>query len=198
VLRYRRATAAAAGFGLVIVLALVAVLAGRPQVPHADGAGVLAAYDAPIREVMGIDVPGNGGQTRYTFGTPLCQAVAGSAPVVRRVGPAATIGTGTTVLGARIRTFTWSEANTPIGSVGGFPPALVEDMLAPVAGYAVGSACDARPGQPFTELLVGLELTGEDGGGWDGILVEYDVGGRAEILRIDRGMFICGPSYPCG
>lgn len=183
---------------MAILFVAVVVLAGRSGEPHADGDGVLAGYGSPTREAMAIDAEANGGATTYTFGTPLCQAVDGPPPVLRAVRPASTVGSGTGVVGVRVRTFTPSDTDTPLGSTAGFPPPTVSSAaLADPAGFAVTSACTHAPGQPYTELLVGLELRSPDGGGWDGILVDYDVAGESRTVRIERGMFICGASSPC-
>jgi hypothetical protein len=100
-------------------------------------------------------------------------------------------------LGAVVRTYAPSDADVPIVSVAGFPPPAGPSMRAPedVAGYVVATPCDASPADRYTELLIGLRRVGSEGGGWDGILVTYEADGRAYVLEIERGMYICGTAH---
>jgi hypothetical protein len=123
----------------------------------------------------------------------------GPAPVIRSIGASATVGSGFAYLGSLVRTFTWTSDHTAIGSVTGFPPPaefVAPDIPSDPVGYAVLTPCDATLEEGYTELLVGLALTGPDGGGWEGILVEYEVNDRVRVVEIQRGMKICGISVP--
>ena len=129
---------------------------------------------------------------------PLCLAQGTTPALITNVAPAATIGSGFTSLGAKLRTFTWTNQTTPLMGVFGYPPPDVPpDTLKDPAGFQVTMSCPEHLvlGQPYTELLVGLGLApGDDGGGWHGVLVRYTVGGAEHELEIDNDWFICGTS----
>jgi hypothetical protein len=185
---------------LVALLLVVTAAAGHGGGPdrHRDGDGPLAGFDGPVSESMSIDASFDGGR-EFTYGTRLCHSGDGPAPVIRSIGASATVGSGFAYLGSLVRTFTWTSDHTAIGSVTGFPPPaefVAPDIPSDPVGYAVLTPCDATLEEGYTELLVGLALTGPDGGGWEGILVEYEVNDRVRVVEIQRGMKICGISVP--
>ena len=111
------------------------------------------------------------------------------------VRPVKVDGGGLRYLGSRVRTFTPTEADTPIVSIGGWPPPedAVPDQLSPIAGFGVATPCAATSvGPTYTELLLGFERVGEDGGGWEGLYVDYLVNGERKTLQIDHDMRSAG------
>lgn len=197
-MRNRRAMAKAAVLlTAFVVVALAFAVAGSQPAHHLDGAGALASLNGPGSESMAIN-PAVTGYIRYTYGFRLCRAGEGDPGVIRGVAPKATVGTGFAYLGSRVRTFRPTDTHTPIISTDGFPPpeAMVPDHLDDAIGRGVATSCDAPYLDEYTELLVGLELTSPDGGGWQGILIAYDVDGRQSVLEVDRGLLLCGTSYP--
>lgn len=75
------------------------------------------------------------------------------------------------------------------------PGDVVPDALADIQGYAVTTRC-SQPADsaPYTELMIGLGLQGDDEGGWQGIEVAYTVAGHHRVLVLDHDLFICGPA----
>jgi hypothetical protein len=67
-----------------------------------------------------------------------------------------------------------------------------------VEGYAVDTPCSNGPREAYTELLVGFALESDDGGGWKGINVTYEVDGRTRTVTLDHDLLICGRSVECG
>ncbi len=146
---------------------------------------------------MSIDTAASG-DTRYSYGLRLCIARGTDSAVIRGVAPKVTVGSGFAYLGSRIRTFRPTASHTPFISWPGSPPpeAIVPDPLDDAIGRAVTTSCDTPYLDEYTELLIGLELTSPDGGGWQGILIDYDVGGRRSVLEVSRGLLLCGASHP--
>jgi hypothetical protein len=181
----------------LVAIGLAVAIAGAPPARHRDGDGPLASLNEPGGGSMAVDVDAADSR-RFTFGLRLCRSGAGPAPVIRRIAPRATVGSGFAYLGSRVRTFRHVPGHTGIISVEGFPPdpAVVPDQLSDAIGYHVTTSCDTDIADGYTELLVGLELTSADGGGWDGLLVEYEFRGSFRSLEINHGMFVCGTVYP--
>jgi len=111
-------------------------------------------------------------------------------------------GRGFTFLGAAVRQFTLTPEHTFIISTDPWPPptSVVPDPVKAVSGLAVsGPPCSLyQNGSPYTELLIGLGVTSPDGGGWEGIEITYNVGGRRHVLLLDHDLMICGTSVDCG
>lgn len=189
-------------FGIVAILSLaLAVIAGWVLLQggaHPDGGGELGSLGVPVHDGMRVD-PASG-DTAWTFGVPLCLAAGDTPAVLQDVRPVSEDGRGFRYLGSRVRTFTATEEDTPIISIGGWPPPpeTVPDALSPVAGYEVSTPCQGTsPGPDYTELLLGFERVGEDGGGWKGLYVDYSVNGDRKTLQIDHDMRICGTQVSC-
>jgi hypothetical protein len=146
---------------------------------------------------MSVD-PARSDASAWTFGLRLCLAQTGQSAVIRQVGPAATLGSGFRDLGIGIRMFEPTLSHEPIISVPGFPPPTdkVPDSLANVSGFEVATPCTNTPRQQYTELLIGLGKIGDDGGGWKGIKVDYEVDGRSFTLLIDHDLLVCGKADP--
>jgi hypothetical protein len=179
----------AAGAAFLILL--------QPPAVHADGAGPLGSLGGPGHESMSVDP--QGAETRsWTYGLRLCIAQGDRPAILRQVGLLTTLGTGFRFVGSGVRTFTPTPDHEPIIGVDGFPPpeSFVPDALAPVDGYAVETACSNGPRGPYTELLVGLAMESDDGGGWKGIKVVYEVDGRTRTVTLDHDLLICGRSNP--
>lgn len=179
-----------------LVLLGVVVLTQPPAV-HSDGSGPLGSLGGPGFESMSVDPQGE--RTRsWTYGLRLCIAQGDEPAVLRQVEPLSTLGTGFRFVGGGVRTFTPTPEHTPIISVDSYPPPASEvpDALAPVDGYAVETPCSNGPREPYTELLVGLAVRGDDGGGWKGIKVTYEVHGRTMTVTLDHDLLICGRSNP--
>lgn len=183
---------------LVVVAALAAVmLVMRSWSVHPDGSGLLASANRQMHEAMSVDPKGSGVGS-WTFGMRLCLSGAGGPAVLRQVGPGETVGTGFRELGTGIRVFTPTPSHEPIISVSAYPPpaAQMPDALAKVDGYAVTTPCSNTPRQEYTELLVGLGMAGDDGGGWKGVKISYEAGGHTFTVLIDHDLLICGRSDP--
>ena len=85
-------------------------------------------------------------------------------------------------------------ASNPIISLGGYPPNL-PDRLYPAIGYKLSDLCSENsPGQPYTELLIGLTPATTKGGGWLGINVRYEDDGHQRITTLPYNVFSCGPA----
>ena len=163
---------------------------------HADGAGPLASSAQPGSESMSVDP--SAGATEWTFGTRLCVQPGTAAATLGSIAPTKTVGIGWRLLGTGVRSFSPSAAHMPIISVAGYPPPSqqVPDAILPVASYVVTTVCSDDPAAPYTELLLGLARTGNDGGGWQGIDIDYEVGGLERRLILDHSFLICGDSNP--
>ena len=184
-------------FGIVATSSLaLAVIAGWVLLQggaHPDGGGELGSLGVPVDDGMRVD-PASG-DTAWTFGVPLCLAAGDTPAVLQDVRPVSEDGRGFRYLGSRVRTFTATEEHTPIISIGGWPPP-------PGNGSRCAQPCrrlrgvHAVPGdvtgdRDYTELLLGFERVGEDGGGWKGRDVDYSVNGDRKTLQIDHDMRIC-------
>ena len=177
--------------GVVLVLHNAASV--YPPQRHADGAGPLASRDGPGHEMLAVDPARD--TTSWTYGMRLCLTNGSTEATIESVGPTRSVGDGFRQLGAVIRQFTPSPMDTPIIGVAGYPPpsSFVPDTMSAVRGFEVRTPCaDAEPDAPYTELLVGLGIVNEVGGGWDGVDVHYTSQGRAFVLSVQRQLFICG------
>lgn len=184
------------GLGALVALGLgVASFAFSGSERHADGDGPLASLDQPGGSMMAVN-PHVPGVVSWTFGVPLCLASGTSAPVIDSVGPTIAVGTGFQFLGASIRQFDPTASHTPIISTDGYPPPpdMVPDVLRDYHHFVVTTPCTHDPRATTTELLIGLGITSDDGGGWRGVDVGYTVGGRHRILAVNERLFICGTS----
>ena len=193
----RRSTAWGIAALVAMAGAAVAVLLLSPP-RHVDGGGPLGSLGIPMHESMSADP--STGATTWTFGVPLCLATAPGPVELEQVEPLQTVGNGFELLGMSVRTFEVTSEHTPIISVEGWPPptAYVPDVLDPVPSMRVTTPCEAlADASAYTELLIGLEKRGSDGGGWEGVLVHYRVEERQYTLEIDRGLKICGDSTSC-
>jgi hypothetical protein len=140
------------------------------------------------------------GDDSWSFGVPLCLASGTASAELEGVRPVAIDGAGFRYLGSAIRSFTWSAVDTPIVSIGGWPPppAIVADKLSEVDGYGVSTPCQGVVESPqYTELLLGFQRVGSDGGGWAGIYVDYSVDEQQNALQIDHDVMICGTNVSC-
>ena len=179
----------------LVLIGLVVLL--QPPAVHSDGSGPLGSLRGPGFVSTSVD-PQGGRERSWTYGVRLCIVQGDSPATLRQVGPLTTIGTGFSVVGTGVRTFTRTSEHTPISSVDSSPPpaSVVPDALAAVDGYTVDTPCTNDPQGPYTELLVGLEMRGDDGGGWKGVKVVYEVDGRTRTVTLAYGLLICGRSNP--
>jgi hypothetical protein len=186
------ALATAVSVALAAAFAVVALLPDR----HADGAGAVASRGGPGGEAMAVDPRGGG--SAWTYGMRLCVTDRAAPAVIQSVGPVRTIGSGFRFLGARLREFYPSRDHMPIISVSGYPPpaAHVPDATVEAVGARVTTLCSMEYPSDYTELLIGLGLTSDDGGGWKGVEVRYTAGGRSRTLVVDHDLLICGASVP--
>jgi hypothetical protein len=201
--RVRRVLVAAA-IGLVVLGAavtlgatgLVARLTGSIS-GHADGDGALGSIGRPGYESMTVPQAHAGS---ITYGIRLCAADVHVPATIESVGPATPVGSGFRTIGILAREFLPTETHTPIISVEGFPPPAryVPDPVAPAPGFVVRTSCDNGPTDSYTEMLVGLGVTGPDGGGWRGIDIRYRADGREWLLHLDHDLLICGQSVTEG
>ena len=187
-----RVKASIVGLGAVVALGLASVALTQTD-RHLDGAGPLASLNGPGYERMAVDPAGSPSGT-WTYGLRLCLASGSDPAVLHSVGPSTAVGSGFRLLGTKVREFFATNQHTGIIGVAGFPPPrdMVPDPLADVAGYSVKTACTIVPSAPYTELLVGLGLQSDDGGGWRGIEIAYSVGGRDHVLVLNHDLLICG------
>ena len=187
------------GLGVVVGLGLAVLafawFAGQP-LRHLDGAGPLASRNDAGHESFAA-LPRDG-VVAWTYGTRLCLASGTDPAIIDTVTPAATVGTGFTVLGVRVRQFVPTSTHEILISTDAFPPPASEvpDSLSDAHGYAVSTPCTDAVGSPYTELLVGLGKLGDDGGGWKGIDIAYTIGGRQMVVFLNHDMLICGTSLP--
>jgi hypothetical protein len=186
-----------AGLGVIVALG-PAWLGSWAAESHADGAGPLASVNDPAEALSDAVDPTLSHAGSWTFGMRLCIASGASTPVIESVAPHQSVGRGYRFLGALVREFVPSPNDSPIISVDYYPPSpsQVPDTLHDIFGYAVTTLCSLDPNAPYTELLIGLTLTSNDGGGWQGVDVAYTIGGRHRILVINNGVLICGDSVP--
>jgi hypothetical protein len=170
----------------------------RGSGPHDDGAGVLASNSQVVSVRMGMDPAPNLDGT-WTFGLRLCKADASAPPpVLSAVRPREVVGTGFRHLGTLSRAFDQTASHTRISSVIGFPPPedMVPDDLVEAEGTVIDEACHQEHVAPMIEVLVGFERVGDTGGGWSGILVDYQVADSARTLHVDLTWLICGSDVP--
>ena len=172
------------------------VIRGSGQ--HDDGAGVLASNNQIVSVLSAMDPAANSDGT-WTFGLRLCQSdLAAPPPVLIAVRPREVVGTGFRHLGTLRRSFDQTADHTRIISVNGFPPPkdLVPDDLVEAEGTVIDEACHQEYVAPMIEVLVGFERVGNSGGGWRGILVDYQVAEGARTLHVDLDWLICGSAVP--
>ena len=190
-----RRTIVAVAVASLVLIGLVVLI--QPPAVHSDGSGPLGSRGGPGFESMSVDPQGRR-ERSWTYGLRLCIAHGESPAILRQVGPITTIGTGFRVVGTGVRTFTRTPEHTPIISVSSYPPpaSVVPDVIAPVDGFTVDTPCTSDPRARYTELLVGLAMQGDDGGGWKGIKIAYEVDGRIMAVTLDHNLLICGRSNP--
>ena len=171
---------------------MLVVVAADPE-RHADGDGPLASRDGPGGEMMAVNSSATIA-TSWTYGVPVCLASGNDPAVIDAVGPTVSVGTGYRFLGASIRQFLPTLQHTSIIGVDNFPPPRdkIPDALLDIHGYAVTTPCSRDPRAPYTELLIGLGIVSDAGGGWKGVDVGYTVAGRHRILAINERLLICG------
>jgi hypothetical protein len=193
----RRLAVIAAACALVVVAALVVSSVRGPD-RHEEGQGELAVSGEDGTTTISDFARVESGPV--TFGLPLCH-LRGETPTLADVSATEAVGSGFRIVGTGVRTFVPAADHTPIFSVDGWPPdpTVVRDAISPVAGYTVASACTSGPpdGSPYTELLVAMQRTSADGGGWFGFEIGYTVAGRYRVLHSTWRYAICGTSVPC-
>jgi hypothetical protein len=198
----RRMLVVIAGLGMLALIGLAWAI--FPQdLPtalerHADGEGPLGSLGVPGHDSMSVD-PASGATT-WTFGLRLCKVSGQTSPVLQSMSPIKEVGTGFRYLGSGVRLFRVSDDDSPLIGVDGWPPPkhFVPDRIAQLSGFVVSTDCSAgERGSDYTELLIGLERVGTDGGGWEGIEIRYSMDGRSYTLLVDHDMKICGASVSC-
>ncbi len=80
----------------------------------------------------------------------------------------------------------------------GYPPALSSTTRSePLEGSRLTQVCDR--GEGFQRVVIGLRAASPTGGGWDGVVVRYEVDGKQRNLHVPVSLFMCGTSTePCG
>jgi hypothetical protein len=166
---------------------------------HVDGQGPLGSFgDANSTDSMAFSAVTGG--PIWSVGLGLC-LVRGDQPAVLdgSVGPTKIVGTGFQYLGAFARQFPHTSGMA-LGSVEGFPPQVSGGTLQPIKGFAVSSHCQhpiLDPTIPYTELDLGFGRTPDSsGGGWLGVDVGYNSGGRHHVVSLNYNFLICGPAVP--
>lgn len=154
---------------------------------HRDGEGPMTSLKDPegfsrmaIDPQLGVDT--------WSFGMPLCLEESGTSVTLHSVEPSETVGSGFEFVGAAIHEYTISSGETGIISVDRYPPAA--EVLIPIEDYVFELDCTAGQDRGV-ELVVGLTMTNDDGGGWLGTDVSYSVGDRDYVLQIHNEMLIC-------
>lgn len=72
-----------------------------------------------------------------------------------------------------------------------YPPQLAEgSTVAPAEGATFTYQCGSTV--PFQQVLVGFRATSTDGGGWDGVVISYNVEGQEYELAVPTRVFMCG------
>ena len=137
--------------------------------PHPDGSGPLGSLGVPVHDGMRVDPTSD--DESWTFGVPLCLASGTTPARLEDVRPVTVDGAGFRYLGSRVRSFTWTAADGPIISVGGWPPPTdtipgSNERRQRVRGLDPRQGLAEGP--QYTELLLGFERVGSDGGGWEG------------------------------
>jgi hypothetical protein len=190
-----------ASLAVVTLLGATGMLAPliNPVSSHADGSGPLSSVGTPGYEALAVPKTG---ASSFSYGIPLCVADLDVPAAIVSVAPAASVGSGFRTLGTLVREFVPTDTDTPIIGVERFPPpyAYVPHPLARATGFVVRTSCENGPREPYTELVVGLGVDGADGGGWRGIVIEYQAAGLRWKLHLDHDLLICGPSVAreCG
>lgn len=72
-----------------------------------------------------------------------------------------------------------------------YPPELADGST---VALAEGATFTYQSGStvPFQQVLVGFRATSTDGGGWDGVVISYDVEGQQYELTVPTRVFMCG------
>jgi hypothetical protein len=185
--------AAVLALGALALSATYVLLARAPHT-HTDGAGPLGSIGSPSHQALGTDP--STGVREWTYGVPLCVMDPKVSATVHMVEPTQSVGTDFRVRRVLIRAFLETQTHRPIVGVEGYPPPVSEvpDELVQADGYVVRSQCSAGDQGSYTELLIGLEMTGPDGGGWNGIDISYTSQGQERTLHLDQDLLICGPA----
>jgi hypothetical protein len=132
------------------------------------------------------------GVETWSFGSMfLCMQASGESAVIDDVQPHETVGSGFRVAGTVIHDFRYGPNEEPIIGVYGFPPDFPSGT-AETVGYVVDVPCPHKANGRAIELIVGLTVTGPEGGGWLGADVAYTVGDRRYVLELANRMLICG------
>jgi hypothetical protein len=169
---------------------LVVILSSCGVARHRDGEGPLAYMDDPGGYTR-ITVERTPGQQVWSFGMPVCMKEAGTTAVLETIEPHGLVGEGVEEVGVAVHEVSVDQGDVATGSAGGFPPDNAPETLR-LGGYEVTAACSTPPPEVVPEILVGLGLRREEGGGWLGIDVTYRVDGREYVLELRNEMFICG------
>jgi hypothetical protein len=133
------------------------------------------------------------GVDTWSFGMFLCMRESEETAIIEDVVPHETVGSGFEPVGTGIHEFTFSSGESGTISVEGFPPPTAIGLV-PVKGYALDVVCSNPGPDRVAELIVGLRVTADDGGGWLGADVSYSVADRDYVLEIRNEMLICGES----
>jgi hypothetical protein len=180
-------------------LLIVVLIVGRGPERHADGQGALASRNQPGSETMAINPKAaEPGTTSWTYGLRLCLARPDQPATIESIGPTKSLGAGYRFLGALVRSFTPTATDTPIISTHPYPPpaSVVPDVQSSAVGTVIDTPCSDDGQGVYTELLIGLELTGPEGGGWQGIDIGYTAAGQRHVVGLEHDLFICGSALP--
>ena len=123
-----------------------------------------------------------------TFGFLLC-SLTDDAKIVS-VKPLESVGSGFRVESTRLATFRAASGIT-VASPGNPPAGREGEQLGPIVGASPRTCKDE---ELLSEVQIGVRKTSDDGGGWRGAIVEYEVGDRRYSLEIPLGMLVCGTS----
>lgn len=171
--------------------------AGASSIPerHPDGGGPLGSGEIDPNGAVSHTFSRSAAGGVWTLGIRLCLVSGDKPATLDSVGPTRSVGQGYRYIGSLVRRFTPAQADTPIGSIVGYPP-NVSDALSPAVGFVVRDRCQGPnpdTSKPYTELLLGFARgNGSEGGGWYGVDVGYNVGGKHHVVELRYDILMCG------
>jgi hypothetical protein len=175
--------------GVAAVGGAAFVLSGWAPVPerHEDGAGLLwSSPGTTLTLTMGADRPG----ASWSYAIFLCAADPSRPPSLVEVRPTGMLGGD--YLGAVFLEHP-EQAGELLQNGRAFPPAELDPaQLRPVADQRVTPSCG--PGTVPSQVLMGLRLGPDGGGGWTGEEIVYRHRGGTSTLVLHHPHVFCGDS----
>lgn len=165
----------------------------EPTVPVRSN-GLLRASDSEPRLRTVVPKPG---VDAYSFGSIfLClPPEAPEEALLVSVEPIARIGTGFETAGVGVHQTDPSLGGEALELEPGYPPKsidVLEDVADEGSNFSVSAPCPAAPEVETVQLIIGLGVVGEGGGGWDGIRVRYTLAEKPYVLEIPQTLIVCG------